>query len=273
MVCPDRRKSLSLPLRAVVSISRTEYKFLINAEQYHQWKDEISQRLAVDQNPGNSGNYPILSQYYDTAERDCYWEKQRRFKSRRKIRLRIYGSETAKIPPAGFLEVKHKLQGLGVKRRLPMSIEAAQEFGLGNDDVLRGLYSEVGRAGRIVIDEVLGMRSAGHAPSMQIRYDRNAFSSPDGKLRITFDNLLRCRPEFPKLLPDDQDFSRFIIPEGDSIMEVKSIGPVPYWLRQRAGETGLSRRSFSKYCTSLEKHDPVLGAQLEAARARQGSAA
>ena len=73
MVCPDRRKSLSLPLRAVVSISRTEYKFLINAEQYHQWKDEISQRLAVDQNPGNSGNYPILSQYYDTAERDCYW--------------------------------------------------------------------------------------------------------------------------------------------------------------------------------------------------------
>ena len=204
MVRPDRRKPFSLPFRAVVSISRTEYKFLINAEQYHQWKDEISQRLAVDQNPGNSGNYPILSQYYDTAERDCYWEKQRRFKSRRKIRLRIYGSETAKIPPAGFLEVKHKLQGLGVKRRLPMSIEAAQEFGLGNDDVLRGLRSEVGRAGRIVIDEVLGMRSAGHAPSMQIRYDRNAFSSPDGKLRITFDNLLRCRPEFPKLLPDDQ---------------------------------------------------------------------
>ena len=256
-----------------MSISRTEYKFLISAAQYHQWKDEISQRLAVDQNPGNSGNYPILSQYYDTAERDCYWEKQRRFKSRRKIRLRIYGSETAKIPPAGFLEVKHKLQGLGVKRRLPMSIEAAQEFGLGNDDVLGGLRSEVGRAGRIVIDEVLGMRSAGHAPSMQIRYDRDAFSSPDGHLRITFDNLLRCRPEFPKLLPDDRNFSRFIIPEGDSIMEIKSIGPVPYWLRQRAGETGLSRQSFSKYCTSLEKHDPVLGAQLEEAQARRGSAA
>ena len=259
-------------LLATVSISRTEYKFLINAKQYHQWKDEISQRLAVDQNPGNSGDYPILSQYYDTAERDCYWEKQRRFKSRRKIRLRIYGSETAKIPPAGFLEVKHKLQGVGVKRRLPMPIDAAQEFGLGNDDVLRGMYSEVGRAGRIVIDEVLGMLSAGHQPSMQIRYDRNAFSSPDGKLRITFDNLLRCRPEFPKLLPDDQNFSRFIIPEGESIMEIKSIGPVPYWLRQRAGETGLSRRSFSKYCTSLEKHDPVLVGQLGKARLRQGAA-
>ena len=154
-----------------------------------------------------------------------------------------------------------------------MPIEAAQEFGLGNDDVLRGMYDQVGRAGRIVIDEVLGMRAAGHNPSMQIRYDRNAFSSPDGKLRITFDNLLRCRPEFPRLLPDDQDFSKFIIPEGESIMEVKSIGAVPYWLRQRAGETGLSRRSFSKYCTSLEKHDPVLVSQLNHATQHRESAA
>ena len=104
---------------------------------------------------------------------------------------------------------------------------------------------------------------------MQIRYDRNAFSSPDGKLRITFDNLLRCRPDFPKLIPDDQNFGKFIIPEGESIMEVKSIGAVPYWLRQRAGETGLSRPSFSKYCTSLEKHDPILRAQLSRAARRQ----
>ena len=248
-----------------MSASRTEYKFLINAEQYHQWKDEISQRLAVDQNPGNSGDYPIVSQYYDTADRECYWEKQRRFQSRRKIRVRVYGSETAQIPPAGFLEVKHKLNGLGVKRRLPMPVEAAQAFAGGNDDVLREMYDSVGRSGRIVIDEVLGMRAAGHIPSMQIRYDRNAFSSPDGILRVTFDNLLRCRSDFSKLLPDDPDFDQFIIPKGESIMEIKSIGPVPYWLRVRAGETGLCRRSFSKYCTSLEKYDPVLLSQMQAA--------
>jgi len=254
-----------------VSASRTEYKFLINAEQYHQWKDEISQRLAVDDNPGNSGDYPILSQYYDTADRDCYWEKQRQFRSRRKIRVRVYGSKKTQIPPAGFLEVKHKLNGLGVKRRLPMPVETAQAFALGDDDALRGMYDQVGRAGRIVINEVLGMRAAGHQPSMQIRYDRNAFSSPDGLLRVTFDNLLLCRPEFPILLPDDSGFSKFIIPEGDSIMEIKSIGPVPYWLRQRAGETGLSRRSFSKYCTSLEKHDPVLRGQYQAAKDARAS--
>lgn len=252
-----------------MSLSRTEYKFHLSPEQYLQWKNEISERVEADDNPGNSGDYPILSQYYDTADRECYWEKQRRFQSRRKIRVRIYGSETAQIPPAGFLEVKHKLNGLGVKRRLQMPVEAAQNFALGDLDVLRHMRPNVARSGRIVIDEVLGMIDQGHQPSMQIRYDRNAFSTPDGKLRVTFDNLLRCRPEFPILLPDDPGFDKFIIPKGESIMEIKAIGSVPYWLRVRAGETGLSRRSFSKYCTSLEKHDPVLRGQLSAAREAQ----
>ncbi len=249
-----------------MSVSRTEYKFLISADDYRMWKEEISEIVEAD-TAGNAGDYPIVSQYYDTAERDCYWEKQRRWRSRRKIRVRVYGSEEAEIPPVGFLEVKHKLDGLGVKRRLQMPVESAQAFAGGDDDVLRKMYGEVGRAGRIVIDEVLGMRANGHAPSMQIRYDRNAFTTPDGTLRITFDNLLRCRSDFSRLLPDDQDFSNFIIPADQSIMEVKSIGPVPYWFRVRAGEAGLMRQSFSKYCTSLEKHDPVLRAQLGVGRA------
>lgn len=253
-----------------MSLSRTEYKFLISAEDYRRWKDEISERVEADQNPGNSGDYPIISQYYDTPDRECYWEKQRRYDSRRKIRVRVYGSETAQIPPAGFLEVKHKLNGLGVKRRLQMPVESAQRFALGDLDVLREMYGEVKRSGRIVIDEVIGMiEKGGHMPSMQIRYDRNAFSTPDGTLRITFDNKLLCRPEFTQLLPDDPGFKLPIIDQSQSIMEVKAIGSVPYWFRVRAGETKLIRRSFSKYCTSLENHDPALRGQFEAARSVQ----
>jgi len=247
-----------------VSVGRTEYKFLISAQDYEAWKDEISQRVEAD-TAGNAGEYPIISQYYDTAARGCYWEKQRRFQSRRKIRVRVYGSETAQIPPAGFLEVKHKLEGLGVKRRLPLPVATAQAFASGDTRGVRDLYGEVGRSGRIVIEEVLGMIGDGHAPSMQIRYNRNAFSTPDGTLRITFDNLLRCRSDFSRLLPDDPDFTNSIIPAGECVMEVKSIGPVPYWFRVQAGNTGLIRRSFSKYCTALERHDPVLRAQFEAA--------
>ena len=56
-------------------------------------------------------------------------------------------------------------------------------------------------------------------------------------------------------------------------MEGKYLVAVLYWLRQRVVETGLSRRSFSKYCTSLEKHDPVLVSQLNHATQHRESAA
>ena len=248
-----------------MSISRTEYKFVISEEEYHLYKGDISERVDADDNPGNSGDYPIVSQYYDTPDRECYWEKQRRYKSRRKIRVRIYGSETAQIPPAGFLEVKHKHMGLGVKRRMQIPVELAQQFALGDNEVLRSIRDDVGRSGRMIIDEVLGMiETRGHVPAIQIRYDRNAFSTPDGKLRITFDRFLKCRSDVGrKLLPDDPGFTDEIIPPELSIMEVKSVGPVPYWFRQRTGETGLLRRSFSKFCTALEKHDPALRSQLQ----------
>ena len=111
-----------------MSASRTEYKFVISADQRDQLGAEIGTRLEVDQAPGNEGRYPIVSQYYDSPERECYWEKIRRLKSRRKIRVRMYGSDRAKIPAAAFVEVKHKLDGVGGKRRLPVPKEVAQRF-------------------------------------------------------------------------------------------------------------------------------------------------
>jgi len=39
------------------------------------------------------------------------------------------------------------------------------------------------------------------------------------------------------------------------VVEVKTIGPVPIWLRNAAGEFRLHARSMSKYCQSLERYD------------------
>ena len=81
---------------------------MISAAQRDELEVEIGKRMAVDQAPGSAGKYPIVSQYYDSPDRDCYWDKARRLKSRRKIRVRMYGSEDAQIPPAAFIEIKHK---------------------------------------------------------------------------------------------------------------------------------------------------------------------
>lgn len=215
---------------------------------------------------GNDGRYPIVSQYYDSPQRECYWEKVRRLQSRRKIRVRMYGSDRAAIPPAGFVEIKHKLDGVGGKRRLPVPMDVAARFVAGDQDALRGMMGEVGRSGRMIINEVFDMvERNGHAPSMQIRYDRSAFTTEDERFRVTFDSDLLCRSGVHPLRPDDPDFKDQILDPSKVMLEVKSIGPVPYWFRGWIAEVGLTRQSFSKYCTALEKHDPVLSGLLRRA--------
>ncbi len=223
----------------------------------------MCKRLDTDQGPGNEGNYPIVSQYYDSPNRDCYWEKIRRLGSRRKIRVRMYGSEKSNIPPAAFVEVKHKLNGEGGKRRLQIPVDLARRFVAGEQVVLRGMLDHTGRGGRMIVREVFDLvERCGHEPAIQIRYDRRAYTTPDFNFRITFDSGLVCRTGRHDLLPDDPNFSDEILDRDKVMMEVKTIGSVPYWFRDWVASAGLCRQSFSKYCTALERHDPALRAMI-----------
>ncbi len=228
-----------------------------------QIQRDLDDRLVVDSLASEDGIYPIVTEYFETPERECYWEKQRSLASRRKIRVRVYGSEGGKIPPTGFIEIKHKHFGLGAKRRLFLPVEEAIEFAKGNYEILNTVKRDWSRTQRMIIKELFDMierRSFG--PAIQLRYDRKALMTPDGQLRITFDTRLLCRTQLLDLQADDQRFENYIIPPDKSIFEVKSIGPVPFWFREYGGEKGLVRRSFSKFCTAMEVIDPVLKQQI-----------
>jgi hypothetical protein len=49
-----------------------------------------------------------------------------------------------------------------------------------------------------------------------------------------------------------------------AVVEVKTIGSVPIWLRKAAGEFQLQAQSMSKYCQSLERFDPAVAKNPEA---------
>ena len=86
-------------------------------------------------------------------------------------------------------------------------------------------------------------------PVVQVRYDRRAYDAGDeSTIRVTFDTHLRCRFDLKPLLPDDQDFLLPVVDREVAVVEVKTIGPVPIWLRGAAGKFGLKRMSMSKYC-------------------------
>lgn len=165
-----------------------------------------------------------------------------------------------------FVELKKKYDGVVYKRRVGMSLAAAGAF-LAGDDYLRAC----GRfpIGDAVLDaasrtaesvqiahEIEAMRkrhggAAVLAPAMAIACDRVAWAPQEqcadelGELRVTFDGLLRFKEcGVPRWQP--------IIGEDESIMEIKSAGPLPLWLSAALAEARVYPTSFSKYGTAAQ---------------------
>jgi hypothetical protein len=241
-----------------IRTARREFKFRLDGERAQLVLAEIRERLPGDVN-GAAGAYPIVSEYYDTDERDAYWERDRKVANRRKLRVRIYGTLTGTIPPSAFLEVKHKCDGVGVKRRLslPVEVVTAPEFDVG-EWIREEMPRMPGRIERTLAREILLLlENRGVKPAIQMRYDRLAFEGPDD-VRITFDSGIKARTERRPLKPDDREIDLLVLPEGECIMEVKLFGAAPYWIRDIAARHRLVKTPFSKYCTALEKYDPTI---------------
>ena len=248
-------------------------KFVITREQRDALMPYLMPHLRADANAGDNAFYPIISLYYDNADRDCYWEKVRGLKSRRKMRVRVYGSLDGQVPPTSFIEIKHKCDGRVVKRRAQMPLEAALLAGAGKDVEL-----PLDFASRKVVGEVHALvHHRGFRPLCCMRYDRQAFAdiNPASDLRITFDAGIAYRLDDLTPVPDDRNFSRYLLREGDSVMEVKVTGSVPYWLPKMLGQAGCLLTSHSKYSNALEDGDSALrwhrnGRVMMGARAVEG---
>ncbi len=106
-------------------LDRFEMKFIITRAMRERMLEKMERHLRPDEVAGAGGHYPIVSLYYDTPARDCYWENINGAESRRKLRVRVYGSSAGPVPPTCFAEIKHKVDGRNVKRRACLSLEEA----------------------------------------------------------------------------------------------------------------------------------------------------
>jgi SPX domain protein involved in polyphosphate accumulation len=216
--------------------------------------------LRADENAGDGAFYPIVSLYYDTTDRDCYWQQIRGAKSRRKLRVRVYGSLDGTLPPTTFVEVKHKCDGRGVKRRVRVPLEDALRIAGGHS-----VAAPLSAVDLRTVEEVHKLvHENGFQPCVCMRYDRQAFAArdPASDLRVTFDTGVAYRFDDLTPVPDDRNFRQYLHAEGVSVMEVKVTGTVPYWLSTMLAENGCILQSHSKYCNALEAGDPVLRKSL-----------
>ena len=235
-------------------------KFVITREQREALEGDTMPRMKPDENAVDGAFYPIVSVYYDSPERECYWEKVEGLANRRKMRVRVYGSQDGKLPPTIFVEIKHKCDGRGVKRRLLCTLEEAFEVCAGGKIARRASVLD-----RRLIDEIhMLVNERGFRPSCAMRYDRHAFADrdPESDLRVTFDTGIAYRFDNFRVVPDDQKFTCFLLPDGYSVMEVKVTGTVPFWLTQMIGRHHCILQSHSKYNNALEDGDPILHEQI-----------
>jgi hypothetical protein len=230
---------------------RREFKFLLPPDLAPVIQQSVADHLAADR--GLPAGYVVLSEYFDSPDRASYWEKIEAHPSRRRVRSRIYLDPSRLQPPVGFIEIKHKLDGQTVKRRMPASLGDLARFSAGRIPPAPDLRHERVRR------ELAGLLHDRHLrPVVRIRYHRQAFDTgPAGTLRVTFDRGLSCAlPISPFTAGLDPDLP---LTAADMVlMEVKTIGPVPGWFRQLAGRHRLSPASFSKYMTALDRHLPPL---------------
>ncbi|TAG11016.1 MAG: polyphosphate polymerase domain-containing protein [Verrucomicrobia bacterium] len=241
----------------IASQDRREFKFLLQTRQSQEFRGFVADKIPIDR--GAESGYLVYSTYYDTPDRHSYWQKQWGSCNRRRVRARVYGFENDGAPPAAFIEIKHKQDSDSVKRRASLPIVELEQLASGEipPSLLQAGRSQ---ADKNLVEELKDLVVAEAArPVLQVCYHRMAYDYGNkGTIRITFDSSLRCRLNLKPLALDDQDFPMPIVSQDMSVIEVKTIGPVPLWLRHAAGRFNLSPISMSKYCNALERFDPCV---------------
>ncbi len=240
--------------------ARFEYKFILSLTERDALLGRFAARIRPDTLGGPGGYYPVVSLYCDTADRKCHDEACRGVPSRRKLRLRLYGTKDGAIPAATYLEIKHRDGREGAKRRLALTTDEAFAF------VSGGAVPAGAESDARILSEARCLIEEGFRPACLIRYDRQAYRLMDEagreQLRLTFDQDIRCR--FADLAPSPADGQSTlpVLADGLCLMEAKGATAAPYDFAAYLAARGIFPRPFSKYSESVRLHGatPALSA-------------
>lgn len=233
--------------------ARFEHKYILPLTERDALLARFTGRFLPDTLGAATGRYPVVSLCCDTSDRRCYWDAWRGIPSRRKLRLRLYGTQDGTIPAATFLEIKHRDGSEGAKRRILLPLSEALTL-------VNGGKTDAGAAAdaRVLAEASLLVGQDAFRPACVIRYDRHAYRFVDAagheQLRITFDHGIRVR--FDNLTPCAEDASCAlpVLEDGLCLMEVKGATAVPYDFAAHLSAREIFPRSFSKYSESVRLH-------------------
>ncbi len=230
---------------------RYELKYLIDRSQYLRLVDELSNFMDRDDKGDGEGRYNITSLYFDSVDYKAYWDKIEGHKYRRKVRIRVYGTQMVKPKTRCFAEIKQRINKTLQKKRLLLPYEAAVALcGAGE------AFETSSEAERKIVEEIRYLYyTLQLQPACIVSYDRLAFNGDayDPGLRVTFDTNLKGRTHDLSLTSQGHGESHFFVPPEWCIMEVKVNHRIPGWLAKVVNQHRCTLRRISKYCAALEQ--------------------
>lgn len=224
---------------------RVEKKYLLDAAQL----DALLKQAGRHMEPDRYGHYTICSLYMDTDDYHLIRTSLEKPLYKEKLRLRSYGvpDEDGTV----FLELKKKYKGVTYKRRVSLPLRQAEEV------VDKGTAAAAGLTGSSeqILREI-GWFIDRYRPSPKalIAYDRTAFSGKEDEsgLRLTLDSAVRWRETGLDLTAGDH--GQPLLPDGTTLMEIKTPGAIPLWLCRVLSQWEIYPASFSKYGACYRQH-------------------
>ena len=210
--------------------ARSEVKYLVSDKQ----RELIEHEMLRWMRPDEFGRSTVRSLYYDTPDHLLIRRSLAAPVYKEKLRLRSYKQADETFPV--YAEIKKKFDGVVYKRRCRMTNAAAEAYLSGgwqdgpykNEQEDNTLDAQVMKE----LDFMLS-RYKTLAPAAFVSCEREAFYAVDDhEFRITFDEGIGGL----KLLPD-----------GQSLMEIKAGGAFPLWICRILTEEKIHKTSFSKY--------------------------
>lgn len=229
---------------------RYELKYLLTKAEYKALRKAILPYMAYDTYGNPEGKYNIVTLYYESDDKDIYYETMNKLRFRQKLRLRVY--DTVNLESNAFIEIKQKFKNVVNKRRT--LIPLGEAYHVLSQSYNEKLIESLNASNPQILREALHFKDSYKLkPATVVSYDRQAFSGvaeTEKDLRVTFDYNLMCRSD--DLAIENGPEGLHFVDEDVVILEVKVSNSVPYWLSRILSEFNFSKQGFSKFCTSID---------------------
>ena len=221
---------------------RHEYKYYINYDVYYVLRDRLKQVIQMDENMPDENGYLISSIYFDDIHHSAVEEKIAGTRFRKKFRIRSYELDSRLIR----LECKSKYNEYISKIGAKLSLE---EY----TDIMRGDYTCLIRRKEQVCRELFGYnREKLLRPSVVVEYRREAFVSPFGNVRITFDKDISASTQTLDMFSKDYHTKK-VLPDDIMVLEVKYDDYLPVHIKSILQTACTDRCAISKYVMCREE--------------------